>query len=92
MSRTKNPLVAQLREMGVSGPYASQLASGQRRPSLRLALRIFDALGVKLGQLAGKTDAEIATLRRASSILSDDQDAIVSRPSDVAGANGFHDA
>jgi transcriptional regulator with XRE-family HTH domain len=51
-------------KLEVSIPYASQLLSGARVPSLELALRFFDKAGVRLGPLAGATDAEIATLRK----------------------------
>lgn len=65
-----NPLVAQLRGIGVSSPYASQIAGGTRKPSLPLALRIWRELGVKLGPIDGKTEDEIETLERASELLS----------------------
>lgn len=51
-------------KIGVSVAYASQLLSGARKPSLELALRYFDAAGVRLGPLVGATDEEITTLRR----------------------------
>ncbi len=51
-------------KLNVSVAYASQLLSGARKPSLELALRLFDTGGVKLGPLAGATDEEIATLRK----------------------------
>lgn len=37
---------ADLQGIGVSKPYAHQLASGRRAPSLKLALKIQDRLGV----------------------------------------------
>lgn len=55
---------ADLRKLGISKPYAHQLASGSRKPSLAMALRIHDALGAKLGPLETATSAEIAALRR----------------------------
>ncbi len=51
-------------KLNVSVAYASQLLSGARKPSLELALRLFDASSVKLGPLAGASDKEIATLRK----------------------------
>lgn len=40
-------LAAKLREkLGLSAAYASQLANGKREPSLTLAVRIEDALGI----------------------------------------------
>lgn len=65
-----NPLVAQLRGIGVSSPYASQIASGTRKPSLALAIKIWRRLGVQLGPIEGKTDEEIETLEKASELLS----------------------
>lgn len=38
--------IAGLRGIGISAPYASQLVSGERTPSLKLALRIKRELGV----------------------------------------------
>lgn len=51
-------------KIGVSVAYASQLLSGARKPSLELALKYFDAAGIRLGPLVGATDEEIATLRK----------------------------
>lgn len=51
-------------KLNVSIAYASQLLSGARKPSLELALRLFDLSGVKLGPLVGASDGEIATLRK----------------------------
>jgi hypothetical protein len=64
-----NPLVAQLRGIGVSSPYASQIASGNRKPSLALAIKIWRRLGVQLGPIEGKTGEQIETLARASELL-----------------------
>lgn len=51
-------------KLNVSVAYASQLLSGARKPSLELALRFFDAAGVRLGPLVGASNEEIATLRK----------------------------
>lgn len=51
-------------KLGVSVAYASQLLSGARKPSLELAIRLFDKAGVQLGPLVGATDEEIETLRK----------------------------
>jgi transcriptional regulator with XRE-family HTH domain len=59
-------LAERLRGIGISESYASQLANGRRPPSLRLAIRIYRELGIKLGPLAHATAAEIAALERVS--------------------------
>lgn len=51
-------------KLEISVPYASQLLSGARVPSISLALGIFDKSGLKLGPLANATDEEIEMLRR----------------------------
>lgn len=51
------------KRLGVSVPYASQLLSGARKPSIELALRFFDRSGVRLGPLVDATDEQIAALR-----------------------------
>jgi hypothetical protein len=51
-------------KLGISVPYASQLLSGARKPSLELALRYFDIAAIRLGPLAAASDEEIATLRK----------------------------
>jgi transcriptional regulator with XRE-family HTH domain len=52
-------------KLGISVPYASQLLSGARPPSLPLALDYFAKSGVKLGPLVSKTDEQIEILRQA---------------------------
>jgi hypothetical protein len=61
----QNPVITQLRQIGVSGPYASQLTTGARKPSLRLAIKIFREVGLKLGPLEGLDAKEIRTLEAA---------------------------
>jgi len=58
------PLLKKLVALGVSQPYASQISRGVRTPSLRLAIRIYRELGVKLGPIAGASSAEIRTLEK----------------------------
>ena len=57
-------LYADLKGIGISSSYASQISRGDRTPSLALALRIFRELGVKLGPLVGASKSEIAALER----------------------------
>lgn len=50
--------------MGVPKPYASQIARGVRRPSLRLAVKIFQATGLRFGPLVGLSEKDIAAASR----------------------------
>lgn len=43
----------------VSPPYASQIASGSRKPSLKLAIAIYRATGLKYGPIGKSTKHEI---------------------------------
>lgn len=54
---------ADLQRIGVSKPYAHQIARGHS-PSVAMALRILRGTGVKLGPIAGLSDAEIAVLEK----------------------------
>lgn len=50
---------------GISVPYASQLLTGARdKPSLKLALQVYDRTGLQFGFLEGLTPEEIEPLRR----------------------------
>ena len=49
---------------GISVPFASQIISGKRKPSLGMALQIYDAAGVQFGPLAGLDTADIEAARR----------------------------
>lgn len=49
---------------GISVPYASELLSGKRTPSTRLAIDIFRRTGQRFGPIVGATDAEIDALDR----------------------------
>jgi transcriptional regulator with XRE-family HTH domain len=51
---------------GVHRVYAWQLLKGTRKPSLELALQIYDQTGVQLGHLTGLAPEEIAVLRKAA--------------------------
>ena len=52
---------------GISVPYASQLLSGAReKPSLELALQIYDRTGLQFGILEGLDKATIDGLRPKS--------------------------
>lgn len=54
---------ADLQRIGVSKPYAHQIARGHS-PSVEMALRILRGTGVKLGPIAGLSDDEIAVLEK----------------------------
>lgn len=54
---------ADLQRIGVSKPYAHQIARGHS-PSVAMAFRIMRGTGVKLGPLAGLNDDEIALLEK----------------------------
>ena len=56
------PIVASLRAIGISAPYASQLARGLRRPSRAMAIRIYRETGRKMGCLENASDADIRVL------------------------------
>lgn len=49
---------------GISIPYASEILSGKRVPSQRLAIDIFKRTGRRFGAIAGASDDEIAVLDR----------------------------
>jgi hypothetical protein len=49
---------------GKTEAYARMVMAGTRSPSLRVALRIYDELGVRYGPLASLTPKEIATARK----------------------------
>lgn len=58
-----NPSIkaADLQRIGVSKPYAHQIARGHS-PSVEMALRILKGTGVKLGPIADLSDEQIAVL------------------------------
>jgi len=49
---------------GISLPYASQILSGARPWTRRLAIEVYRKTGVKAGPIARATDDEIAVLER----------------------------
>lgn len=51
-------------QLECSVPYASQLLSGERIPSISTALKHFDKSGHKFGPLKNASDDEIETLRK----------------------------
>lgn len=67
--KNTSPLYANLRALGISRPYASQISGGSRKPSLGLALRLYREFGTKIGPLENKTKREIETLERANDLL-----------------------
>jgi transcriptional regulator with XRE-family HTH domain len=58
---------------GISVPYASELLSGKRTPSTRLAIDIFRRTGRRFGSIVGATDAEIDALDRLTPRRNTDQ-------------------
>jgi len=61
---TPTAIAARLREIGVSAPYASQIAHRKREPSPDLAVKIAAETGLRLGFLAGATDDEVEVVAR----------------------------
>lgn len=55
-------IAQRLRKIGVSGPYAYQIAHGTREPSLPLTVQIANEAGLRIGLLEGATDAEVAVV------------------------------
>lgn len=51
--------------LGIARSYVTQMRNG-RAPSMALALRIHDEIGVQVGPIAGATRAEIAALKRVA--------------------------
>lgn len=49
---------------GVTAAYARMLLAGTRRPSLTLALKIYDATGAQFGPIAGLDAQAIAVARQ----------------------------
>lgn len=49
---------------GISIPYASELLSGKRTPSTRLAIDIYRRTGRKFGSIVTASDADIDALDR----------------------------
>jgi transcriptional regulator with XRE-family HTH domain len=51
-------------KVGISVSYASEILTGTRQPSQRLAVRIFRTTGRKFGPILGLSDADIAAVDR----------------------------
>jgi transcriptional regulator with XRE-family HTH domain len=51
-------------KMGWSVPYASQVLTDTRPPTIATALKVLDETGIKLGPIKEASDAEIALLRK----------------------------
>ena len=66
MDTGNSELAKQLVGIGISESYASQLANNppRRTPSLKLALKIHDEIGVKLGPLLGASNDDLPALRK----------------------------
>lgn len=57
-------VVTRLKEIGVSAPYASQIARGKRTPSPELSLKIFRRTGLRFGVFLGASPEETSALGR----------------------------
>lgn len=66
MDREKQPSLAKrlMVEAGLKKSHAYMIASGDRSPSLQLALKIFERTKMQLGPLAGASVSEIKTLAK----------------------------
>ncbi len=51
---------------GISVPYASQILSGRKTPSLAIALKVYATTGLQLGPLAGLNRRDIEGVRKAA--------------------------
>jgi hypothetical protein len=49
---------------GVTAAYARMMIAGTRKPSLPLALKIYDATGVQLGPISGLSRSQIDVARQ----------------------------
>lgn len=49
---------------GVTPAYARMLRAGDRKPSLELALRLYDGTGAQVGPLAGLNKRDIEAARK----------------------------
>lgn len=64
MSTTEQSVALRLVGLGVANGYAYDIANGNRKGSITLALRIFRESGLKVGRLTGLSDEEIALLEK----------------------------
>lgn len=64
MNSESSPL-KQLMDCGlVSQPYASQIASGSRAPSVKLAIKIYRATGLKFGPIENANPRQITAMEQ----------------------------
>lgn len=68
--RETSPIYKAMRLAGVRASYASMIASGQRQPSMKLALEVYDKTGVKIGPLTNRRKRDITVLARAHEMRS----------------------
>lgn len=62
---TASDLYQGLLGMGITKGYASQLARGERKPSMALAIRIYRAIGAKIGPIENLPKSAIVSLEKA---------------------------
>ena len=58
------PIETIVQHGGVTAAYARMLRAGERKPSLELALRLYDATGAQVGPLAGLNKRDIEAARK----------------------------
>ena len=69
---TDKPTISDLRAaVGISQSYASMILSGDRQPSLPLAIRMFRETGWRHGVLAPLSETEIDVLERVTALTPD---------------------
>jgi len=49
---------------GVTAAYGRMILAGERKPSLALAIKIYDATGARIGPLEGLSKREVETARK----------------------------
>lgn len=57
-------LFQRIHNLGISRGHASDVASGVKPPSLKLAIRIYRQIGIKLGPIAHATPREINAMEK----------------------------
>ena len=60
----KADIYSKLIAAGVGKSYASEISSGKRSPSTRLAIRVYRATGLKVGPIANSPETEILALEK----------------------------
>lgn len=66
MGKKPDSVQKQLHGLGFSQPFASQIVTGARTPSLENALQIYRKLGLRFGLLVHATPSEIKVLERVA--------------------------